>query len=146
MSDPLQELLDRQAIADCVHRYARGVDRHDADLIASCYHPDAVDDHGSFVGSGREVAEWAIAAHQGIVSSQNHITTHHVELDGHTAHGQTYFMVMTRGPTGIVSHISGRYVDRFERRNGEWRIAERLCIVESIVENQGSVPVRVSAK
>ena len=135
--DRLQQLLDRQAIADCVHRYARGIDRHDADLVASCYHPDAIDDHGSFVGSGREVAEWAIASHQG-ARTQNHITTHHVELAGDTAHGQTYFLVVARSSAGVVRYVSGRYVDRFERRDGEWRIADRLCLVESIAEKAGA--------
>ena len=37
--DPgLQYLLDRQAIADCVNRYARGLDRHDDEMVASAYH------------------------------------------------------------------------------------------------------------
>lgn len=45
MSEGLQELLDRQAIYDVMMRYCRGVDRFDADLITSAYHPDARDDH-----------------------------------------------------------------------------------------------------
>lgn len=132
--DPVQELLDRQAIADCVHRYARGIDRRDAELVASCYHPDAIDDHGTFVGSGRDLAEWVFERQEGTLSTQNHITTHRVELDGDTAHGETYYIVLRRSAAGPVSCASGRYVDRFERRDGEWRIAGRVCIVESIAE------------
>jgi hypothetical protein len=49
----LQELVDRADILDCVQRYARGIDRHDVELVASCYHPDAIDDHGLYVGPGR---------------------------------------------------------------------------------------------
>jgi hypothetical protein len=26
----------------------------------------------------------------------------------------------------------GRYIDRFERRDGEWRIAKRICIAETL--------------
>ncbi len=136
VADRLQELLDRQAIADCVQRYARGIDRHDVDLVASCYHPDAIDDHGSFIGTGRALAEWAIAAHEGMASTQNHITTHVVELGGDTAHGETYYFVIGRSKSGITWHIGGRYIDRFERRDGEWRIAARLCLVESMSQVQ----------
>ena len=35
---------------DAIHRYCRAVDRADRDLLVSVYHPDAIDDHGLFVG------------------------------------------------------------------------------------------------
>jgi len=155
----IQELLDRQAIFDCVQRYARGIDRDDVDLVASCYHPDAIDDHGFYVGPGRGLAEWAIAGHRGQLSGQHHITNHLVELDGDTAHSETYFItIFRRGPGGLRGAIdalqgngsvagedqgdlngsvgigSGRYIDRFERRDGEWRIAARVFIVETLVD------------
>jgi ketosteroid isomerase-like protein len=130
--EALQLLLDKQAILECVHRYARGIDRAEPDLVASCYHPDAIDHHGSYVGTGRGLAEWAIRAHSHTARSQNHITTHTVEVDGDSAHGETYFLVLMRTPSGSMQISTGRYVDRFERRNGEWRIAARLCLVESL--------------
>jgi ketosteroid isomerase-like protein len=136
--EALQELLDKQAIFECVQRYARGIDRADVEMVASCYHPDAVDYHGSFVGSGRGLAEWAIAAHSQLVRTQNHITTHTVELDGDGAHAETYFLVTMRSPAGIMQIATGRYVDRFERRHGEWRIAARLCLVESLARADSS--------
>lgn len=135
--EALQELLDKQAILECVQRYARGVDRADADMVASCYHDDAIDHHGSFVGSGRGLAEWAIAAHARTVRSQNHITTHTVEIDGDSAHAETYYLVVMRMPSGSVQLSTGRYVDRFERRDGEWRIAARLCLVETLARAEG---------
>ena len=53
-TDELRQLLDRQAIEDVLFRYCRGVDRGDAALIASAYHPDAIDEHGArtFAGEG----------------------------------------------------------------------------------------------
>jgi ketosteroid isomerase-like protein len=128
----VQELLDRKAILDCLQRYARGIDRHDADLVASCYHPDAVDDHGLYVGSGRGLAEWANnEAHRGSIRHQHHLTNHSVEIDGDTAHAETYYLVVMRSESGAVTLGSGRYLDRFERRAGEWRIAARVVIVET---------------
>ncbi len=130
----VQELLDRQAIADCIQRYARGIDRHDIDMVASCYHPDAVDDHGFFVGSGRGLAEAATEVHNDFLRHQHHMTNHYVELDGDTAHAETYFFVVMRGQTGVTNLVSGRYIDRFERRNEEWRISARVCMTESMVD------------
>jgi ketosteroid isomerase-like protein len=130
----VQELLDRQAIADCIQRYARGIDRHDLDMVESCYYPDAIDDHGFFVGSGRGLGEAATEQHALFVRHQHHMTNHYVELDGDTAHGETYFFVVMRGQSGVTNLVSGRYVDRFERRNEEWRIAARVCLTETMVE------------
>ena len=39
--------------------YCRGIDRCDAALVASVYHPDGTDDHGSFVGLGTDFAVYA---------------------------------------------------------------------------------------
>ncbi|MCB2109209.1 MAG: nuclear transport factor 2 family protein, partial [Rhodobacteraceae bacterium] len=37
-------LLDKEEIRDVLMRYGRGVDRADADLLRSCYHPDAIEE------------------------------------------------------------------------------------------------------
>lgn len=49
--DPrLQRLLDEAEIREVMCRGARAIDRLDMELLRSCYHPDAVDDHGVYVG------------------------------------------------------------------------------------------------
>jgi SnoaL-like domain len=50
----IRELLDRQAILDCIHRYTRGMDRHDKEMALSAYHPDAIDDHGLYCGVAKD--------------------------------------------------------------------------------------------
>ena len=47
----IETLLAKQEITDVVYRYARGIDRMDFELVRSCYHPDAYDDHGAFKGN-----------------------------------------------------------------------------------------------
>jgi hypothetical protein len=59
----LQELLERQAILDCIHRHCRGVDRMDRQLTLSAYHPDAIDDRGAFIGNPDEFVYWAFGYH-----------------------------------------------------------------------------------
>jgi hypothetical protein len=55
-----------------------------------------------------------------------------IELHVETAHAETYYLVVRTDTSGVPSLASGRYVDRFERRDGEWRIAARVCLVEVI--------------
>ena len=42
----LDELIAREEIKDVIKRLARGTDRLDEELMASCYHADGFDDHG----------------------------------------------------------------------------------------------------
>jgi ketosteroid isomerase-like protein len=128
----LRELLDRQAIRDCVHRYARGLDRHDDEMIASAYHEGALDRHGDFLGSVAEFIPWANALHAAEwVAHHHHLTTHNVELDGDTAHAETYCIgTFLRKDGSAVDMAGGRYIDRLERRDGEWKIAAREVVIE----------------
>lgn len=130
-----EQLLDRQEIHDCLVRYSRGVDRLDRELLLSVYHPDAVDDHGMFVGGPEAFADWVIPMHTSMHLSQQHILMNHsCELDGHIAHTETYYMFVGMNRQGPPVAISGgRYVDRFEKREGHWAIAQRICVRDWIL-------------
>jgi hypothetical protein len=127
-------LLDRTAILDCIARHARGCDRHDVELIRAAYHEDGMDEHGIAINSGPEYAEWANKTHAetSIVHTHN-ITTHSCEIEGDTAHAESYVIVVLIGPEGGSAQlITGRYLDRLERRSGQWRIAVRRSTVEGM--------------
>ncbi len=127
-------LLDRTEILDCVARHARGCDRHDVDLIGSAYHPDGVDEHGHSVNAGPEYAQWANATHAETSRVHTHnITTHTCDIDDDTAHAESYVLVILIGVDGkSAQFITGRYIDRLERRDGQWRIAVRRSTVEGM--------------
>lgn len=129
----VRDLRDRQAIRDCLHRYTRGIDRHDRALMLSAYHPDAVDQHGVAEGDAATFCDWAIGWHGEAQHSHQHIITNHtVEIDGDTAHAETYYIFWGDNREGPPSLCFGRYVDRFEKRAGDWRIAHRVCVNEKI--------------
>lgn len=134
----LARLADRQAILDCLTRYNRGLDRHDEEMIASAFWADALDNHGDFVGDGHELAVWGNALHAHSFDAHQHfITTHSADIDGDIAHTETYWLaVLRRKESGRSVLIGGRYVDRLERRNGEWRILVRQTVMESIAEGE----------
>ena len=138
----LQELTDRQEILDCVARNARGCDRHDPELLSSSYHENGIDEHGKAnTLPGRQYCDWANQVHaRGSLQNLHHITTHACEIDGDVAHADSYVIGLFLNPDGETARLlSGRYVDRLERRNGEWKIALRRCTVEVIMQGDASI-------
>jgi 3-phenylpropionate/cinnamic acid dioxygenase small subunit len=136
LREQVQELLDRQAIHDVVLRYARGLDRHDHEIYASVYHEDGIDRHGEFIGRRDEFVKWGIDLLASEWDAHTHfITNHRVDIDGDVAHSECYALFAQRRRDRPVVDIGGaRYIDRLERRNGEWRVAARECVIEWTAE------------
>lgn len=130
----VQALLDHQAIRDVVLRYCRGIDRLDLELVRGCYHPDATDDHGSFLGTRDEYVEWVGGVLMRYTGTMHVVANQLVELDGDVARSETYGVAYHHGdpPADQRRNFTTgfRYVDRFERRDGEWRIATRVAVRE----------------
>src|SRR5207237_10346443 len=62
----------------------------------------------------------------------HYVTNNRVELNGDTAHAETYwlFVGVNKDPAHPLMMSGGRYIDRFERREGRWAIAARACVIE----------------
>lgn len=137
----IAELLDRQAILDALTRYARGVDRLDEELILSAFWPGAHDAHGPTNGSVAEfLASW-LPSQAGREAGQHFLVNHTVAFDGtEAADCETYLLVAIKSEGATtVDLMGGRYVDRFEKRHGEWRIATRLCLVDWATQTDGTI-------
>ncbi len=134
----LQVVKDRLEILDCVMNHARSHDRHDTELKVSVYHEDGVDEHGGKIESGPGSAAWANAAHAAAFSQHaHHITTHTCEIDGNVAHCESYVLgAFLSKDLAKASLVSGRYVDRLERRHGRWAIVVRRNVIEVIIETE----------
>ena len=145
----MQYLKDRQAILDVVMRHARGHDRHDAELMNSCFWDDGVDEHGQFVTPGPEYGSWANNVHTaGYFLHMHNITNHTCEIDGDTAHCESYVIgaLLPRSAPGRAKFVSGRYLDRLERRDGQWRILVRRTTIEVEVEGESKWPENAISK
>jgi hypothetical protein len=136
MEMSLQRLLDEAAIKNVHIRYCRGIDRMDWDLVRSCYHPDAIDDHGEYIGGIDGFIAYCKAGTPNFLSTFHFTGNQLVEVDGDIAWAEHYARAYHRVPAGtdgvlkdLVTNV--RYVDRFERRNGEWRIAKRVVVVDT---------------
>ena len=129
----IQYLTDRQEILDCISRNARGCDRHDSEMLSSSYHQDGVDEHGAAnVFPGQQYHEWANEVHsKGSIQNMHNITTHYCEIDGDVAYAESYSIGLFFNADGESGRLlAGRYIDKLERRNGEWKISLRRCTVE----------------
>ncbi len=136
----VQYLRDRQEILDCLIREARGRDRHDAELTRSCYWDDGADEHGAVVTPGPQYGEKANAGHRAAFAANSHnLTNHSCEIDGDVANCETYVMGGLLSLDEKTCKIAlGRYVDRLERRNGEWRIKLRRSVIDMVAEGDAS--------
>lgn len=125
----LQTVLDRIAIEDCLLRYCHAVDRCDADLLRGVYWPDAIDDHVFWRGHAEAFVEFCIPVLRSRDQTMHAISNILIRLDGDEARVQCYFNAYERvkRKDGTANDVTmfGRYLDRMEKRDGEWRIADR---------------------
>lgn len=127
----LDRLLDRQDILDCLTRFSRGIDRFDRDLFLSSFHPDAVIAAGEFVGGPADLYDWASAMHEkGQIATLHNLLNNTCDITGDTAHSETYYLFAARNRDESNWIAGGRYFDRLERRDDQWRITLRTNVIE----------------
>ncbi|MFM6933722.1 MAG: nuclear transport factor 2 family protein [Novosphingobium sp.] len=144
----ISQLKDRQDIQDCIQRESRARDRQDLAQIAGCWWEDGVDEHGAVVTFAPDYPAKANKGHaMNFQMTSHNITNHLCEVEGDTAHCESYvigglhWIEGNPGSTseGDVTSIAfGRYLDRLEKRNGEWRILVRRCTIEATANCDGS--------
>ncbi len=134
IDESLLSLISKEAIREKLYQYCRAIDRNDKELLRDCYHPDAMDYHGIFEGQASEFVNLdADTVMPGLKVLQHSISNILIELDGHIARVESYVFAYHSIETEDGSHdllVGGRYLDRFELREGAWRIAVRRCVFD----------------
>jgi hypothetical protein len=126
----LEHLADIQEMRDALTRYCRGTDRCDFELAASAFWKDSTEDHGPYKGTSHDF----LAGVMPVLREQyqalfRYITNLTVKFHGETAESESYWTAILRDATLDLIQV-GRYLDRWERRNGEWKIAARVAVIE----------------
>jgi hypothetical protein len=130
----VERLSAFEAIRNCLYRVCRAIDRVDADLLRSAFHPDAVIHYGKLYEG--EVEGWIASAiaHQSTQSQRQHMIGNIlIQVDGDQAVAESYELDRHKTPmNGEVRDLvlGARTLDRFARRNGEWRIVERTKVMD----------------
>jgi hypothetical protein len=130
-------LARRAAIQQVLTSYCRGIDRKDWDLVLECFHPDAVDSHGTVDGSAQELVDWTRAKHEHVSQSLHMLTNiSFLEESRSSVLTESYCSVRQtierpgRPPANLS--VGCRYVDQFAYRDSAWRIARREVSYEWI--------------
>lgn len=133
INEELQRLLDREKIRECLGRLARGEDRRDEKLIRASYWPDSRTDYGVFVGGFDEYLAWVVPGSPAIPVTQHVLGQSTIDLADGAARVETHVISYHRVDLGDQERdtvIGGRYLDRFEKRSGEWRVSERTMLYD----------------
>ena len=138
MADDLRKLVDeihsKQQIEEQLHRWTRGADRIDIEQMQSAFHPGANINYGYSNGPVEEFLPWVVKFHtEDLVWSSHLIVNLLIRLDGERATSEAGVDVCLRykGKEGLSDLIvAGRYLDRWERRDGIWRISDRTTLLD----------------
>jgi hypothetical protein len=130
----LRELIDKEAIREVLARYCRGVDRVHTDLAKTAYFADASEDHGVYRGTGHGFID------RPEMKAPEKVIAHHclgqtmIDLQGDRAFCETYFVCgivwRSEGKPPFFADLRGRYLDTVERREAEWKIAQRVALLD----------------
>ena len=131
----LMVVLDKDAIREVLARVSRGVDRLSPDILRSVYWPDAKVYSSFFDGTAEEFIVWLTGNRKDVTAGATHnICNIAIEVEGDRAWGETYFIGLSEnrpdGENPFNNVTSGRYLDKFEKRDGEWRILQRTFAYE----------------
>lgn len=132
-SDDSTVVLDHHSIQQCLIRLARGEDRRNAGLISASYWPDSITDYGVFKGDFQAYLDWVVPGSAQIPVTQHILGQSYIVIEGDGARVETQVTSYHRIDMGEQHRdtvIGGRYLDRMEKRAGEWRIAERTMLYD----------------
>lgn len=143
MTVTVDQACGRFEILDRIHLYCHAVDRRRWDLMAEVFHEDATYQFFSIEGGWRVFVDAAKALIDPMVQTHHQVSNSIVRFEGgDVAFSETYLhayhIVNADYPHGTFLSLAGggavwvggRYVDRFQKRGGEWRIAHRQGLVD----------------
>ncbi len=134
MSDDAAKAWDHIQIYTVMSRYCHGVDRCDLDVLKGAFWDDGT---CNYSGADENAITWAencVAGISTMVRTLHSIGNHWIEVDGDKATGETYctayHLIADENGNENEMIVGGRYLDRFEKRNGEWRIKSRFYVMD----------------
>ena len=137
MSDALQRLVDESEIRRARRLWAFARDQGDWDTVASLFHPGAAvsiswynGNIEGFVAASRKM----FGQHKPETRSKHWFGNDRLTLNGMRALLETDIEVRARDKIdGVLFDFTyeGRFFDRFEQRDGAWKIAQWTCLYDS---------------
>ncbi|KPF86642.1 nuclear transport factor 2 family protein [Novosphingobium sp. AAP93] len=123
------DLAARHGILNALARHSRGVDRGDAALLGTAYHPDATVDYGSFAGPAEALVAILGEAQKAAPPSTHRTSNSWIRASGDAAIAESYVIAHVED-AGIQRMVLGRYLDTLALRDGGWRLTHRRYVIE----------------
>ncbi|PYE18388.1 SnoaL-like protein [Paraburkholderia silvatlantica] len=125
--DTLEQISDRQHIADLLYRSLRCTDEKHIDELQNCYTEELVIDFGEVKPpqqlAAKDLAAWARRAYA-LVKTQHMMFNVEITLDGdHASSLSCGHALHQRTDTGDFWHIYPRYEFGYSRTENGWRIS-----------------------
>jgi ketosteroid isomerase-like protein len=131
--DRVSLMLDKHELHELALTYCRAIDRQDFALVRTLYHDDAIDDHGDmFKGGPDEYVAWLPTIMANWDATVHSISNTLFEVEGDKANGELYVVAYhrTHGPDAKEIVVGGRYLDRYEKREGVWKFIHRSLAMD----------------
>lgn len=132
-TEALSNLKAERDIRRQLANYARGVDRFDPDIWKSVWHRDATLSYetGELDGVAHDKAFLMTFGHYPWAAHVHQSTRAAIRVRGDRAASETLNMAILHGyldaqGRSVQDHYRGRYLDRWERRDGQWAIVHRF--------------------
>lgn len=135
MEAELQKLIDRSAIEDAIQRYSRTLDWLDEEGQTGCYWPDAHVEYGFFTGRAEDFLPVVMETERGLARRWHMLSQPLIRFHSATSASSECYGIFGGGRSqddGSIAGdlIGGRYLDEWEKRDGEWRISARKYILD----------------
>lgn len=129
----LRTLLDKQGCHETLTRYCRALDWLDAEALKLVFTSDADIDYGFFKGRGDEFIPVVMDIERRFLRRWHLIANAIIQVRDDTAEGESYGLaaaVAEKEGRMVTDVFGGRYLDRFGRRDGQWRITKRVYVLD----------------
>ncbi|MFM5929780.1 MAG: nuclear transport factor 2 family protein [Novosphingobium sp.] len=133
-----EALVARHAILNVLACHSRGVDRADANLLGSAYHPDATVDYGFFAGEAAVLVTILAGAQKGALPTLHRTANVDIRVDGRRAVSESYVIAYAE-EAEVQRTIFGRYLDRLECRDGRWALSHRTYVLDGNTNRASTV-------
>jgi SnoaL-like domain len=137
MEPKLVRAIDDLEIRQVLARYCRGVDRLHEEMVDSCFWPSEAGSCsvfcGPFSGSPKDWIDFVFARMRNDLLTTHHLCQSLISIEGDEAEAESYFLarhVYDENDSVIVMAVAGRYLDKIDRRAGNWRIARRRVMID----------------
>jgi hypothetical protein len=133
VTNTIESVIAKQDITELIYLYMRGLDRRDSKLLHSLFFDDAYCEYGFINGSARQFIDYAVEALSTHQANQHLVGNILIDIEGDEAFGEVYFSAYHKVKTEAGFEdiiIAGRYLDRYEKRQGQWKFAYRSELVD----------------